>query len=188
MLMWLIIAIFTIGNFVIPIESSLSFLEEHSIVISSSDKFCLEFPPSCSRIELNKDLSDVEIFQEVFCPSKARFRCLEEFGRRCISTNIQYYDFLMKVVDKNRSMIHKLQLCSDGPYKKEHLEHAHCLVSMFLSSSSIPLCASVEDYKHRHHMGAKESECILNAVGKHCGRRTEMFFDLYILKNPGRIY
>lgn len=35
----------------------------------------------------------------------------------------------------------------------EHLEHAGCLVSMFRSSGSIPLCALVEDYQHRHQMG-----------------------------------
>lgn len=46
-----------------------------------------------------------------------KFRCLEEFGRRCLISDSAYFYLLHKVVDKSISRFNH-QLCSNGPYKK----------------------------------------------------------------------
>lgn len=49
--------------------------------------------------------------------SRRSFKCMEEFARRCLSSDAHYYDFIIRVLARNNVVL-QLDLCTNAPYEK----------------------------------------------------------------------
>jgi len=149
------------------------------------EKYCLVFPPTyCKGYPMpDGDRSDLDIFREQFCPKLKMFTCVEEFARRCTPTFKKYQDYITMFVVKG-SRYKSKDLCTRGPYKKVHLDHAECL--RFAKSVYEDMCPIndeqfLNDLALGNYNFDKYLYCVQQIVLALCGEETESFLLDYLL-------